>query len=190
MRRSTAETATQAQPESSWRVRPMKPTREQSQRQLPAVHPPPNGIFKHFTETLLGSVCESCGLRPNPSEPVIKIPGVRGVFCSNLCCEQGLIYDQHRCRACAAKLDENRSSKYCDDACRKFIADEPWGSGKRFLRWLALERPQLYREIFETAKSEQLVSGCLECGVPLDHKQSGARFCSNVHRMRFRKKSA
>ena len=178
-------------PKHTWRlrewVRRMKLTQEQGEKLLPAVQPPPSGIFKHFTEISPDSVCASCGLRLSSSEALIKIPGVPGVFCSNLCCEQGLIYDRQRCRACAAKLEEGRSAHYCGDTCRKSMADEPWGSGKRLLRWLALERPELYRKLFEGASEGDSAKVCLECGVRLEGRQTD--FCSRTHMMRYRKSS-
>lgn len=167
----------------------MKLTQAQNEKLLSAVQPPPSGIFKHFVEISPESVCASCGLRLGSSEASIKVPGAPGVFCSNLCCEQGLIYDRQRCRGCAAKLDDGRSAHYCEDTCRKSMAGELWGSGKRFLRWLALERPELYRIVFESATQGQWANGCLECGVKLDEKRADSRFCSDTHKKRFSRKS-
>ncbi len=166
----------------------MKPTGERSQRLLPAVQPAPSGIFKHFSEISPESVCDTCGLRLASSEVSIKIPSIRGVFCSNLCCEQSLIHDSQRCWACAVELEEGRSAHYCDDACRKSIADEPWGSGKRLLRWLALERPELYRRLFEGAAVEQPIGRCLECGVSLNGKRARSKFCDETHKKRFQRR--
>jgi len=166
----------------------MKLTRERIA--LSAAQPLPGGIFKQFAERSNGEACEGCGLRLDSSETAIKIPGVAGVFCSNLCCEQGLIYDRKRCRACAAKLGEDRAAHYCDDACRKSIADEPWGSGKRFLRWLALDRPELYRQLFEVVAAEEPpTTNCLECGVRLEGRRPDSRFCSDTHKKRFSRKA-
>ena len=111
--------------------------------------------------------CASCGLHLW-SEGGYRIPGIQGLFCSLLCME------------CAIAEKTGQTKK---------IPGAPIGNGARLLAYLKTEAPQVYAKLTAAMPMSSRKS-CLECGVPLDHKQSGARFCSNVHRMRFRKKSA
>ena len=112
---------------------------------LSPVQPLPSGIFKRFI-THMAAIprmeCETCCL--HLIGMAIRVPGVKGVYCSSLCLEQGLFYDRSVCRACGSGLDKG---KYCSDDCRRAFASEPLGSGRRFVAWLARKQPALFQEI-------------------------------------------
>ena len=144
----------------------MKLTREQSQKS----HANPLECLRVIPLGKKGEhrgSCASCGLHLW-SEGGYRVPGLTGLFCSLLCME------------CAIAEKTGQTKK---------IPGSPIGNGARLLAYLKTEAPALYAKLTEGVSGLK-AAGCLECGVPLDHKQSGARFCSDVHRMRFRKKSA
>lgn len=108
--------------------------------------------------------CASCGLHLW-SEGGYRVPGLQGLFCSLLCME------------CAIAEKTGQTKK---------IPGAPIGNGARLLAYLKTEAPQVYAKLTAAMPMSSRKS-CLECGVPLDGKQNGAQFCSDVHRMRFRR---
>ncbi len=124
--------------------------------------------------------CESCGLFVW-SDGALKIPGVRGLFCSVLCLECTL-FGPGRCRWCSASLGST-TKKFCDGHCQKQSNRTRFGGGDRLLNFLGHQYPALY---------EQLIGRrghvCLNCNGPLDGKNAGAKFCSVACKMRLHRR--
>jgi len=124
--------------------------------------------------------CEGCGLYVW-SEGGLKVPGVRGLFCSVLCFECEL-FGAGRCRWCGEKL--KGVGKFCGDACRKKSEPVKFGDGTRLLNFLSRRHPSLYQRLIG-----QNAGVCLNCSGPLAEKNEGAKFCSPGCKQRFWRKS-
>jgi hypothetical protein len=124
--------------------------------------------------------CEGCGLYIW-SEGGLKIPGVRGIFCSVLCLECGL-FGPARCRWCGERLDG--AGRFCSEPHRKQSSETRFGDGTRLLGLLARRHPGLYQRL--VAQGAGLCPGC---GGPLGGRNEGARFCSPACKQRDWRKS-
>ena len=88
--------------------------------------------------------CESCRIFLW-SDGALKIPSLKGVYCSILCAECEL-FRSGRCRWCAAPL-ESTAKKWCDDHCRRQSDRVRFGDGARLLKFLSNRHPRLYEEL-------------------------------------------
>ena len=121
--------------------------------------------------------CESCSLYIW-SDGALKIPGVRGRFCSILCVECQL-FGSGICRWCGEKLDSG-GQKFCSQAHGKKSNETKFGDGTRLLGFLARNYPGLHHRL--THRGDDF---CLGCGDPLGDKRSGAKFCDDRCRKRY-----
>ncbi len=121
--------------------------------------------------------CESCRLHLW-SDGGLKIPGLRGLYCSVLCLECEL-FGQNKCRWCAAPLGSS-ARKFCDDHCRRQSDRVRFGDGTRLLKFLSHRHPRLYEELVGKRGH-----ACLNCDHSLEGKPSDARFCSDRCRKKF-----
>ncbi len=125
--------------------------------------------------------CESCSSYIW-SDGALKIPGVRGRFCSVLCVECKL-FGPGLCRWCGEKLDGG-GQKFCCQAHGKKSNETKFGDGTRLLGLLARNHPGLHHRL--THRGDAF---CLGCGDPLGDKRSGAQFCSDKCKVRYWRKS-
>lgn len=127
--------------------------------------------------------CEGCGLYIW-SEGGLKIPGVRGLFCSVLCLECGL-FGPGGCRWCGAGLAG--AGRFCSGPHRTRSSETRFGNGRRLLNFLSRLHPGPYRRLI--GREERVTGPCQNCGGPLGGKNEGARFCSPACRQRSWRKS-
>ena len=126
--------------------------------------------------------CESCSSYIW-SDGALKIPGVRGRFCSILCVEVQL-FGPGRCRWCGEKLDSG-GQKFCCESHRKQSNETRFGDGTRLLNYLAQRHPGLHRRLLSQGQAV-----CLTCDDPLNSKRADARFCSDRCKKSYQRKSA
>ena len=125
--------------------------------------------------------CDSCGLYIW-SDGGLKIPGVRGFYCSALCLECSL-FGPGKCRWCGDKL-ESSAAKFCCESHRKQSNETRFGDGTRLLGFLSAKHPKLYQRLVSRGDAF-----CLTCNDPLDGKRDGARFCDDRCKVRYWRKS-
>jgi hypothetical protein len=121
--------------------------------------------------------CESCRLYIW-SDGGLKVPGVRGYYCTVVCLECQL-FGSGKCRWCGDKLDSG-AQKFCSESHRKQSNETRFGNGTRLLAFLARKQPGAYHRL--THRGDAF---CLGCGDPLGDKRSGAQFCDDKCRKRY-----
>ena len=121
--------------------------------------------------------CESCGLYIW-SDGALKIPGVRGLFCSVPCFECSL-FGPGKCRWCSASLGST-AKKFCDAHCHRQSQGVRFGDGTRLLKFLSHQHPRLYGELVGKRGH-----ACLNCDHSLEGKPSDTKFCSDACRKKF-----
>ncbi len=126
--------------------------------------------------------CDSCGLYIW-SHGGLKIPGVRGFYCSVPCLECGL-FGSGKCRWCGERL-ESGAAKFCSGSHRKQSNETRFGDGTRLLVFLLAKHPRLYQRLLGRGDAF-----CLTCNDPLDGKRDGAQFCDDRCRKRCSAKSS
>ncbi len=121
--------------------------------------------------------CESCKIFLW-SDGALRVPGLRGIYCSILCVECEL-FRSGRCRWCAAPLGST-AKKFCDAHCHRQSQLVRFGDGTRLLKFLSHRHPRLYEELVGKRGH-----ACLNCDHSLEEKPSDARFCSDRCRKKF-----
>ncbi len=121
--------------------------------------------------------CESCSLYIW-SDGALKIPGVRGFYCSVLCLECSL-FGSSKCRWCGERLGRG-AQKFCCESHRKQSNETRFGDGTRLLNFLSAKHPKLYQRLVGQGDAF-----CLTCNDSLDGKRDGARFCDDRCRKRY-----
>jgi hypothetical protein len=169
---------------------------------LSGFNPLPSGIFKDFAQPLAEGVCDACGLHIR-SKPAVRIPGVKGVFCSGHCVESQL-FGTERCRWCGTKMEKaytSIDSRLCSDTCSQnyyahVLGDRSAavGTGKRFAQWLQANRPAVYRQMADTKVTAEAYCQNPACsngegGMPasIAHLRAGTLFCGNACKMQARR---
>ena len=125
--------------------------------------------------------CESCRLYIW-SDGGLKIPGVRGFYCTVVCLECHL-FGSGKCRWCGDKLDSG-AQKFCSESHRKQSNETRFGDGTRLLGFLARKQPGAYHLLVHRGDAF-----CLTCNDPLDGRRDGARFCNDRCKIRYWRKS-
>src|SRR3989442_14288041 len=80
------------------------------------------GIFRHVPAGVKGhprGCCQGCGLFIW-SEGGLRIPGIRGIFCTKLECVETALFGGEHCRWCGAEMDRpytSVDSRLCSDDC-------------------------------------------------------------------------
>jgi hypothetical protein len=162
--------------------------------QLSPFNPLPGGVFKKFVLPVPDGTCEGCGIPMAVRGKGIKIPGLRGVYCSTPCLETGL-FGHQACRWCGEMMEKTYSSldsRLCSDDCglnyrSHALGDHTaaLGTGQRFIKWLQKNRPAIYRELV-SANVGIVMGYCQNPSCPngedgkpasLAHLRAGTRFC-------------
>ncbi len=125
--------------------------------------------------------CEGCRLYLW-SDGGLKVPGLRGIYCSILCVECEL-FGPGRCRWCAAPLGST-AKKFCGGHCHRQSQGVRFGDGARLLKFLSNRHPRLYEEL--VGKRGHI---CLDCGISLEEKRSDSKFCSHQCQLEFRRRT-
>jgi hypothetical protein len=129
-------------------------------------------------------------------EPVYRVPGLAGVYCSVDCIEC-VLFGEGRCRWCGEPMDKpytSVDSRLCSDDCSEsyyahVLGDRTarLGTGKRLMLWLQRKQPKAYRQVAGADAQGPRVCrnpGCRngEDGQPasLDHLKATARYCSDA----------
>ena len=121
--------------------------------------------------------CESCRIFLW-SDGALRVPGLRGIYCSILCVECEL-FGPGRCRWCAASLGST-AKKFCDGHCHRQSQGVRFGDGTRLLKFLSHQHPRLYGELVGKRGH-----ACLSCDHSLEGKPSDTKFCSDACRKKF-----
>lgn len=121
--------------------------------------------------------CEGCRLFLW-SDGALRVPGLRGLFCSVSCLECTL-FGPGRCRWCAAPLGST-AKKFCDAHCHRQSQGVRFGDGTRLLKFLSHRHPRLYEELVGKRGH-----ACLNCDHSLEGKPSDTKFCSDACRKKF-----
>jgi hypothetical protein len=157
------------------------------------LNPLPGGIFKNFVSPLVEGQCEGCGLRFSILKEGVKVPGVRGAFCSMVCLETGL-FGYQCCRWCGCGMERaytSLDSRLCTEDCRtnylaRVLGDysAAVGTGQRFIRWIQSNRPAIYRNLIGNAQAKTGYCQNPACpngsdGKPasLAHLRAGTLYC-------------
>ncbi len=121
--------------------------------------------------------CEGCRLFLW-SDGGLRVPGLRGIYCSILCVECEL-FGPSSCRWCSAPL-ESTAKKFCDAHCHRQSQGVRFGDGTRLLKFLSHRHPRLYQQLLGKRGHT-----CLNCDQSLEGKPSDTKFCSDACRKRF-----
>src|SRR5579862_6965032 len=138
---------------------PYNRTKNQIRRNMiqhSAFNPLPGGVFKKVVSPAADGSCDGCGVPMAARGRGIRIPGLRGVYCSMECIETGL-FGHQACRWCGEMMEKTYSSldsRLCSGDCslnyRAHILGDhtaALGTGQRFIKWLQRNRPAIYREL-------------------------------------------
>jgi hypothetical protein len=166
--------------------------------QLPAFNPVPGGVFDKFVSPMTDGSCEGCSVPMAVHGKGIKIPGLRGVFCSVECIEMEL-FGHGGCSWCGAEMTRpytSLDSRLCSDDCSRSYKEHvlgdraaALGTGKRFVAWLQVNRPMLYRELTGGTEASSTERYCQNLACPngsdgwtanLAHLRAGTRFCTEA----------
>jgi hypothetical protein len=172
---------------------------------LSPLNPLSGGIFKPFVSLLAEGQCEGCALRFSITKKGVKVPGVRGAFCSIACVETGL-FGYQSCRWCGCGMEKGYTSldsRLCSEDCSTnyhahVLGDHTaaLGTGQRLIKWLQSNRPAIYRNLIGNAqaktgycRNETCPNG--EDGKPasIAHLRAGTLFCATACRMQARRGS-
>ncbi len=168
--------------------------------QLPAFNPLPGGVFSRFVSPMTEGRCNGCDLPMAVQGKGIKISTVHGVYCSMDCVESGL-FGLHHCRWCGTEMEKaytSLDSRLCSADCSHSYKEHvlgnrtaALGTGRRFIAWLRVNRPSLYRELTGTEASpiSSTERYCQNPACPngsdgrtasLAHLRAGTRFCTEA----------
>lgn len=121
---------------------------------------------------------ESCGLPLYATSKLMRIPGLRGLFCSVLSTEHA-IYEKG-CRWCGVVT---QSGRFCGESCRQKHYSNRFGEGRRLTAWLKRHVCHLPGDFGRRCET------CRNCGGSLAGKRSDATFCSDRCKMAYRRLS-
>ena len=127
--------------------------------------------------------CESCRLFLW-LDGALKIPGVRGLFCSVLCLECTL-FGFGRCRQCGDPLPRSTGQRFCGDVCRKKPLPKTFGDGGQLLTYLSNRHPSVHGRLL----SGRSVASCLNCNGRIEEKRSDSKYCSDACKVAYSRKS-
>lgn len=158
------------------------------------------GALESFRTQLQGTPghCGGCHV-PLDSEPVYRIPGLAGVFCS-VACVESVLFGVGHCHWCGTGMDSSYPKdgtvycRLCSSDCRenyqRFVLGDHsarLGTGKRLLVWLRQQQPKVYRQITKTDVPNGRLCQNPKCkrgekGQPatVAHLRGGARYCSDA----------